>query len=451
MSFGGWTRYLLPDQEREDPALRQELTRVSLIGLRAIFWVCLGGTAFMLFVTSILKTVGLLTRVWLWPDLAIMGAAFLAIPFLWVPELQKHARLVGCVIGYCVELVFVVTAVTTTFPGIESVVPHNFTVVMLVGLGALPLRPLQTLGLGSSMLMTYLGAMILYPDKIYLPDVSPLYLSSLFVVTIIFVALTAIVYHQRAYAFQARQQVVRAQARLAVAESTAAQGRLAAALSHELNSPIGIIGSNLQTLASARRRLQDGKFELEPFLKLFSDSEDLLRRSCRRLTDIVARMQRFTNLERSEESSTDLRLLIEDTVEMLRLDLEESAEITMSLETLPSIRCRPQQMSAVLSNLLLNSKNAMVVKGTIRLTAALRGEEILIEVADDGGGIPADRLDQIFEPSFTVSQGRVSTANWGLFHGRNTIVGLGGSMEIESTEGEGTKVTIVLPLTPTTT
>ena len=71
--------------------------------------------------------------------------------------------------------------------------------------------------------------------------------------------------------------------------------------------------------------------------------------------------------------------------------------------------------------------------------------EVVIEVEDDGRGISRERLDHIFEPSFVVTNGRVSTANWGLFNSRNIVTRLGGEIRIESDEGTGTKVRIVLP------
>ena len=73
---------------------------------------------------------------------------------------------------------------------------------------------------------------------------------------------------------------------------------------------------------------------------------------------------------------------------------------------------------------------------------------ILVEVVDDGRGIPTERLDQIFEPSFAVADGRVTTGNWGLFNCRSIIHGLGGEIQIESVLGAGTTVKIILPVSP---
>jgi signal transduction histidine kinase len=65
-------------------------------------------------------------------------------------------------------------------------------------------------------------------------------------------------------------------------------------------------------------------------------------------------MQRYTHLDRAEEAKLDLKVLIEDTVETLSRELKDKdIELTLDLESVPSFHCRPQQLSAVFTNLLL--------------------------------------------------------------------------------------------------
>jgi signal transduction histidine kinase len=444
-----WRQFLLPRDERSDPAFREEVTRLSGIGLKAIVWICLCAPSFMLAVTLVLNRLGFQSGLWVWQDFAIMATGLAAAPFgSHGSRLRRHARLVGVAVGYCVALVFIVTLVAAphAFYGAENAVPMNITLVMLVGIAALPLQPMQTLGLGLALWTTYLGAVVLFPEQAFIADETPLFLGSLVVVTLICTGLTAVVYHQRAEAFQARQQVLKAQARLTLSESAAAQGRLAAALSHELNSPIGIINSNLDTISLVLEKYRAPEEPKERLMETLSNVATSAKRSCGRLAELVARMQRFTNLDRAEKAAVDLSTLLADTVDILRAEIQRRAEITMRLEPLPRICCRPQEMSAVFSNLLLNSAAAIVDRGRIDLRSEVRKGEIVIEIDDDGQGIAKDKLAHIFEPSFTVSERRVSTTNWGLFNCRNIIVGLGGEIQIESVEGKGTKVRVVLPL-----
>ena len=216
-------------------------------------------------------------------------------------------------------------------------------------------------------------------------------------------------------------------------------------MSHELNSPIGVIKSNLSTLAVALERSQASEQPSDRLMKVLGDIERTSRHSCERLIEVVGRMQRFTHLDRAEEAAVDVSVLLEDTVETLRAELEETADVTLNLEPLPAIRCRPQQLSAVFTNLLLNANNAIDDNGTIRVRSCVNKDGVVVEIEDDGRGIPTERLDQIFEPSFAVADGRVTTGNWGLFNCRRIIHGLGGEIQIESVLGAGTTVKIILP------
>jgi two-component system NtrC family sensor kinase len=66
-------------------------------------------------------------------------------------------------------------------------------------------------------------------------------------------------------------------------------------------------------------------------------------------------------------------------------------------------------------------------------------------VCDNGRGIASERLPSLFEPTFAVREGRVTTSNWGLFISRSIILEHGGQIRIDSTEGKGTTVTMTLP------
>jgi signal transduction histidine kinase len=103
-------------------------------------------------------------------------------------------------------------------------------------------------------------------------------------------------------------------------------------------------------------------------------------------------------------------------------------------------------MSAVFANLLRNSANSMDRKGTIQIVSLQRGNEVILEVRDDGRGIDRERLSHLFDPTFRVEGPRVSTSNWGLFISRSIIAEHGGQIEIESEEGRGTTARICLPI-----
>ena len=125
--------------------------------------------------------------------------------------------------------------------------------------------------------------------------------------------------------------------------------------------------------------------------------------------------------------------------------MEPKAHLELDLAPLAPVRCRPQQMGAVFSNLLRNAAAAMDARGVIRIVTGQVNGEIRIDVRDDGRGMPEEQLRDLFNPSFRVESGRVTTTNWGLFICRSIVTEHGGALTIDSVEGAGTTATIRLP------
>jgi signal transduction histidine kinase len=231
-----------------------------------------------------------------------------------------------------------------------------------------------------------------------------------------------------------------------MSENAASQGRFAAALSHELNSPMGALASALDTLLTAFEKLEYHQGQSHRLKNVITGATSSAKQSSQRLMETMERMKHLTNLDRAEEQVVDLNELWESTVALLHGELERKAKVTLALEQLPHIPCRPQQMSAVFSNLLRNAADSIEEEGMILVTSIHRGSEIVLEVRDNGRGIPVDRLPHLFDPSFRVEGSRVSTSNWGLFISRSIITEHGGQLEMDSAEGRGTTARIVLPV-----
>jgi two-component system, NtrC family, sensor kinase len=126
-------------------------------------------------------------------------------------------------------------------------------------------------------------------------------------------------------------------------------------------------------------------------------------------------MKHLTNLDRAEVQVVDLNQLWRDTVHFMDDSLAPKVSFVLELSPVPSVSCRPQQLAAVFSNLVCNAAAAIPTKGTIRIRTAAKGNEILMEVEDDGHGIAPARMSRLFEPAFKSENGRVGTSNWGLF------------------------------------
>lgn len=245
---------------------------------------------------------------------------------------------------------------------------------------------------------------------------------------------------------RAAEELRRAESQVLLSENAASMGRFAAALSHELNSPLGVLKSALQTcntLAEKKVNLPvEKRVEVEGIeARLRGNAME----SAERLHQIVLRMQRFTNMDRNEVVSVDLSSLLQDVTDVLKSELKDTVILEIDFQALPRILVRPQQISAVFSNLLHNAVEGLAGHGHVWLATCLMDSHVQVTVRDDGRGISAEELANIFEPAFKVRAGRVSTGNWGLFSCRQIIHEHGGEIEIQSNPGEGTTVRVTLP------
>jgi len=237
------------------------------------------------------------------------------------------------------------------------------------------------------------------------------------------------------------------ESRLRLAENSATLFRLSAALAHELSSPIGTVTSGVETLLTVcARQAEAPPGEQKRFVALQTDLGRSLRSSLARLKGIVNRFQRLTNLDEAATAKANLNDLVHEAVDLVQAEFPGGAKVRLELQELPEIECRPQQIIAVLTNVLMNSIQAVNGDaGLIRVSTAADINRLEIRIDDNGRGIPPEQLEHIFDPGFQVEDGRVSTGNWTMFVSRQFMKDHGGDMRIQSEMGHGTTVTLVLP------
>jgi signal transduction histidine kinase len=235
------------------------------------------------------------------------------------------------------------------------------------------------------------------------------------------------------------------QSRLLLADSSATINRLSAALAHELASPIGTASSAIDTLlAVSARQAEAAPGDQKRLAELQSDLLKSLRHSMQRLKKLVDRFHHVTNLDETATQQANVNEILRTAVEDVK---EETGDVSfrLQLNPLPDMSCRPQQLLAVFENVLTNAAQAMDGAGTVSVTTSTSGSRLEVTIQDTGRGIAPEKLARIFDPMFEVAEGRVSTGNWSLFTSRQFIKDHGGEMRIQSEEGRGTTVTVLLP------
>jgi signal transduction histidine kinase len=169
----------------------------------------------------------------------------------------------------------------------------------------------------------------------------------------------------------------------------------------------------------------------------------------KRIADIVQSLRDFARLDRASSDRIQLREAIQTSLEMIRGRLNRR-NITVELPQgeLPTVTCAPVQINQVLLNLLVNAMQAIEAdsrkSGRIEVRVWTAGDEVVVEIADDGPGIPADVLPRIFDPFFTTKPVGEGTG-LGLSISHGIVTDHGGRIEVESTPGQGSRFRVILP------
>ena len=227
---------------------------------------------------------------------------------------------------------------------------------------------------------------------------------------------------------------VRLERELQDKERLASLGLLAAGVAHEVNTPLTGISSYAQLLL-AETPEDDPKYRL---LKKMEQQSFRASHLVNNLLDLIA------NRPRSREL-VSINDLITATI-VLHEDLFKVKNIRVHLAPVPPLTVRGNfhDLQQVLTNILLNARDAVADGGNIWISVTGEEERAVIRVRDDGKGIPADMIGRIFEPLVTTKRGQGGTG-LGLAISRRIINASDGDITVQSTPGNGAEFSITLP------
>ncbi len=234
----------------------------------------------------------------------------------------------------------------------------------------------------------------------------------------------------------ANRELKEAQHRLIQSEKMAALGEMAASIAHEIKNPLTVIGGFAARLVKKQGDGEDSRYAR------------IIRDEARRLEKILGEVLDFSREMKPNFQPFNINQICEDTLQFYEDEFREKG-ILRKLELageICTVMMDPQQLKQAVINIISNSMQAMEKTGikemSFRTFMDKDANRAVISIADTGGGVPAQVLDNIFNPFFTT---KVTGTGLGLAITSKIVKNHGGELELDNKEGTGLTVFIKLP------
>ncbi len=233
-------------------------------------------------------------------------------------------------------------------------------------------------------------------------------------------------------------ELVELQDRVRKADRMSAIGSMATKVAHEIRNPLGSVkGLGQLVLESVEEESQTHQYMQR------------IVREVDRLSDIVEELLDYSQRRHLTLDSANLNEVVRESVEMARFkEGDQGPTLLQELDSsLPPVRMDRNRFLQAVLNILINAIEAVEPKrGVVTVSTyqeeTARGDQIILEISDNGPGIPADVQDHIFDPFFTTKNGG---SGLGLSIAHTIVKEHEGTLELNSKPGQGSTFRIMLP------
>jgi signal transduction histidine kinase/ligand-binding sensor domain-containing protein len=256
------------------------------------------------------------------------------------------------------------------------------------------------------------------------------------------------------------------QAQLIQSEKMASLGELTAGIAHEIQNPLNFVNNfsevNKELIEEMNQEIQAGNFEeVKALAKDIAENEQKIIFHGKRADGIVKSMLQHSRSSSNKKEPTDINALADEYLRLAYHGLRaKDKSFNASMKTdldqnVGMINVVPQDIGRVILNLITNAFYVVTEKKvsgapdyepTVTVSTKRNNNHIEIKVSDNGNGIPKSIIDKIFQPFFTTKPSGKGTG-LGLSMSYEIVTkGHQGELKVESTEGEGTTFSIILPI-----
>ncbi len=241
-------------------------------------------------------------------------------------------------------------------------------------------------------------------------------------------------------------------AMLIQSEKMASLGILTSGIANKLNQPISKIKKNLIIIGEETVKvLENG----DDSSSCRTTVKGLVEASQQQIAEVEKTVKNLKSISKSDDTTykrTDIHSIIDSTLDIIYNDIQTKISIKKNYSKLPNLRCFPGKLSQALLNILVNAVQAAEKKGEIEITTTLEqlgkrddDRHVQVVIQDNGGGIAQEDLNNLFDPFYTTKPIGEGTG-LGLSITYDIIKLHQGDISIDSKLGEGTTVTITLPI-----
>lgn len=244
---------------------------------------------------------------------------------------------------------------------------------------------------------------------------------------------------------QTAESLRRAHSVMARQETLATVGTLSAGMAHEINTPLGFIGSNTEVMKSYIEELREtGELDeeiLEDMANIVSDN----KQGIERIADIIKNLKAYVHDGAISFKALALNTVVERSLSLAKHRIPDAIAVRSTVAPNCMIQGDETRLIQVVTNLLVNAAQAVAEQGEISISVSREDSNWLLCIEDNGEGMAEEVQQRLFEPFFTTKEVGTGTG-LGLSISYGIVREHGGDLTVESELGRGSRFTLHLPI-----
>lgn len=236
---------------------------------------------------------------------------------------------------------------------------------------------------------------------------------------------------------KALKELKETQLHLINTEKMASLGQLVAGVAHEINTPLAAIKSNNEIAGKLIKQITD-----KDVYELLEETNSIDKEAIERIKLLVVSLRKYVRLDEAELQEADINKEIDLTLELLRHETKNRIEIVKNYGKIPPVKCYPNILNQVFTNIIQNAIQAINGRGTISIDTSFRNKNLKVKIKDTGCGIKEPQ--KIFDLGYTTKGVGVGTG-LGLAISQKIIEKHKGKIDVKTKINKGSEFCITIP------